>query len=244
MDQGNKMEILKSPKLMLMLALGIALVIGVPYMALQTLPGIANPVTGETAAPKGDPNIGINFQELATLPEDIAMSASVILSQEEPVMPEPLVDLAEAGGFGLTYPVTEVVDNIQPTLSWTLFAPGPFKIEVKDRAGKVVASAQNVPNAALVLPAKLDRGARYTWQVTASNNETQDATFLVMTADDFTEWQRVRSQFAQSHLALGLTAEHFGMLSVAEREYKELGREFPNAEAPARLLNNVLALRD
>jgi hypothetical protein len=174
----------------------------------------------------------------------LKQSASVILSQEEPVMPEPLNGMAEPSGFALIYPVTEVVDNNQPTLSWSLFSPGPYKIVVKDRANQVVASAQNVPNTTLVLSKPLDRGATYTWQVTASNNEYQDATFVVMTAENFAEWQRVRTEFAQSPLALGLAAEHFGMLSYAEREYQELARQFPNAEAPVRLLSNVMALRE
>ncbi len=54
----------------------------------------------------------------------------------------------------------------------------------------------------------------------------------------------MRKQFKESHLALGLAAEELGMLSTAEREYKELARQFPNAEAPARLLANVLSLRE
>jgi hypothetical protein len=245
MEQGNKFaEMLKSPVSVAMLVAGVALVIGVPYLALQTLPGINNPITGEAPAPKGDPNLGINFQELAMLPDELAQSASVILSQEEPVMPEPLLELPEANGFGLIYPVTETVDTTQPTLSWSLFAPGPFKVVVKDRAGEIVVSAQNVPNTALVMQKKLNPGATYSWQVTASNNESQDAVFVVMADENVAEWQRVRREFPQSHLALGLMAEHFGLLSTAEREYQALAREFPNAEAPARLLANVTGLRD
>jgi hypothetical protein len=245
MQQENKFsDILKSPMSLAMLVIGAALVLGVPYWALQTLPGISNPVTGEAPAPKGDPNAGINFDELSTLPEELAQSAAVILSQEEGVLPEPLLDLPEASGFGLIYPVTEATDTVQPTLSWTLFAPGPFKIVVKDKAGEVVTTAQNIPNTAMVLPKKLNPGATYSWQVTASNNETQDASFVVMSTENVAELQRARKDFPQSHLALGLLAEHFGLLSTAEREYQALGREFPNAEAPARLLANVTALRD
>jgi hypothetical protein len=245
MEQGNKFaDILKSPMSIAMVVLGIALVLGVPYLALRTLPGINNPVTGEAPAPKGDPNLGINFQELDMLPDELAQSASVILSQEEPVMPEPLLDVPEANGFGLIYPVTETVDTTQPTLSWSLFAPGPFKVVVKDRAGEIVVNAPNVPNAAMVLPKKLNPGATYTWQVTASNSESQDATFVVLSTENLAEWQGVRRGFPQSHLALGLMAEHFGLLSTAEREYQALAREFPNAEAPARLLANVIGLRE
>src|SRR5262249_17857722 len=107
----------------------------------------------------------------------------------------------------------------------------------------VVASAQNVPRTIFVAP-KLSPGATYTWEVTAANGEKESAQFILLTAEQTASWQRVRSQFSQSHLALGLVAEQLGMLTIAEREYQELGRQFPKAEAPARLLENVQALRD
>jgi hypothetical protein len=245
MAEGNKFsDIAKSPMMIAMLVGGIALVIGVPYLALQTLPGIANPVTGETAAPKGDPNPGMDFQELANLPDELQQGASIILSQEEGVMPEPLLELPEPTGFGLIYPVTETVDTLQPTLSWNVFSPGPFKVVVKDRAGEMIANTQNIFTTAYVMQKRLVPGATYTWQVTAANTEYQDASFVVMSQEDLTEWSRLRSDFKESHLALGILAEQFGLLSTAEREYKELARQFPNAEAPARLLANVISLRD
>jgi hypothetical protein len=159
-------------------------------------------------------------------------------------MPEPLLELSEPSGFGLIYPVTETVDTLQPTLSWNVFAPGPFKVVVKDRAAEVVATAQNLPTTTFLVPKKLTPGATYTWTVTASNTEFQEASFVVMSAEDTAEWVRVRRDFKASPLALGLTAEHYGLLSTAEREYKELARQAPKAEAPARLLSNALALRD
>jgi hypothetical protein len=245
MEQGNKFaEIFKSPMSIAMLVLGVALVVGVPYMALQTLPGINNPVTGEAPAPQGDPNLGIDFQELNNLTDELAQSASIILSQEEPVAPEALVDLPPADGPALLYPVSEVAESAQPTLSWTLFAPGPFKVVLTDQAGQVVMSSQNIPNTAMVVQKPLTPGAIYRWQVTASNNDSQNAVFIVMRGEDLAQWNRVKREFPQSHLAQGLMAEHFGLLSVAEREYQALGREFPNAEVPARLYANVTALRE
>lgn len=223
---------------------GVALVIGVPYLALRTLPGIANPVTGEEAAPSGNPNAGIDFQELNGLPANLIGGASTILSQEEAVMPLSLADLPEPSGFGLTYPVTEAVESVQPTFTWTAFAPGPYRIVIRDSARIVVASNENVRSAFWVVPAKLERGATYSWEVVASNRESQTASFVVLGEEELADWLRVRNQFKDSHLALGLAAEELGMLSTAEREYQELARQFPNAEAPARLLANVLSLRE
>lgn len=240
--------ILRSPQLLAILGVGVLVVLGGVYLAMSTFPGllengIPNPITGETEAPKGDPNPGMDFGELNTLPEDFVDDAATILSREEPEMPDPLFDLTEPGGLGLLYPVTESVETPQATLTWTLFAPGPYKVAIKDRTGQVVASAQNVPRTIFVSP-RLIPGATYTWEVTAANGETETAQFVVLTAEQLAGWQRVRAQFAQSHLALGLVAEQLGLLSTAEREYQELARQFPNAEAPARLLQNVQALRE
>lgn len=237
-------EIVRSPGLLAILAAGVILVVGVPYLALQTLPGINNPVTEEASAPTGNPNLGINFEELNNLPEEIAANASVILAQEEPILPETLMDLPEPSGFGLTHPVTEAVETPQPVLSWTLFSPGPYKITVRDQAGMEVVSVQNQTNLSLFLPGRLQPGGIYTWRVTAANSEYEEASFVILTPEQVGLWQNVRRQFPQSHLALGLAAESLGMLTAAEREYQELGKQFPNAEAPARLLGNVLALRE
>jgi hypothetical protein len=80
--------------------------------------------------------------------------------------------------------------------------------------------------------------------VTAGNGEVETASFIVLDSNTAEEWQAIRRDFRDSHLVLGLVAEEFGMLTVAEREYTELIKAFPNAEAPARLLANVQALRD
>jgi hypothetical protein len=235
--------VFKSPMLLAMLIAGVALVIGVPYLALQTLPGIANPVTGEVAS-KGNPNLGIDFQELNGLPGDLGPGAATILGQEQGVMPQSLTDLPEANGFGLVYPVTEAVESIQPTFTWTAFARAPYKIVIKDEAKKIVATAQSIPVPSFLIPVKLERDKTYSWEVTAGDGEVQGASFVILSDQDTDDWQMVRKQFKDSPLALGLAAEHLGMLSTAEREYKELARQYPNAEAPARLLANVLSLRE
>jgi hypothetical protein len=234
----------KSPQLLIMLVLGIALVIGVPYLALRTLPGIANPVTGEQTAPKGDPNAGMDFQILNELPPDLAQSASAILAQEEPVVPESLMGLPAPSSGGLIYPVFEAVESVQPTFSWNIFDPPPYRIVIRDQAGQVVASASNLQNPVWVLKTRLSPGSVYTWTVTAANGNSEEASFVVMTAEEVEDWRRVRSKFGNSHLALGLAAQHYGLLSIAEQEYQELQKQFPRAEAPARLLANVLALRE
>jgi hypothetical protein len=234
---GQKLkEFFSSPGLVLMTLGGIVLVLGVPYMALRTIPGMEHPFSSAEPAPKGDPNAGINFAELETLPYDYSFGASDILNREDPAIPESLLGLEEPSTFELIYPVTESVESVQPTLSWMMFAPGPYEVAILDAARQVVVSARNVANLAWVVPTRLNRGAVYSWKVTAANKQFETASFIVLKEEQVMEWQEVRSQHANSHLALGVTAEQLGMLSVAEREYTELARQFPQAEAPARLL--------
>src|SRR4029078_9803120 len=90
----------------------------------------------------------------------------------------------------------------------------------------------------------LERGGKYTWEVTAGNHDVEMGSFKVMDAEAMATWQDVRRELQESHLVLWLVAEELGMLSVAEREYQALIKAFPNAEAPARLLTNVQRLRD
>src|SRR6478752_2698146 len=107
--------IVRSPQLLAIFGLGVLVVFGGVYLALSTFPGIfkngiPNPITGETKASKGDPNVGIDFSELSTLPEDFSDEAATILGREEGEMPEPLAELGQASGVELIYPVTESVD--------------------------------------------------------------------------------------------------------------------------------------
>ncbi len=46
-----------------------------------------------------------------------------------------------------------------------------------------------------------------------------------------------------SHLVVGLVAQQLGMLAIAEREYTELTKSFPDSNTAALLLNNVSDLR-
>jgi len=43
---------------------------------------------------------------------------------------------------------------------------------------------------------------------------------------------------------LGLVAEQFGMLGIAEREYVALAKDHPRSDIAARLLSNIQELRD
>ena len=240
---GSKLaDFFTSPQLVLMTVAGLALILGVPYIAFRAIPGAS-----EVFVPKPQPadlNQGMDFSVIQNLPPDLAESAAQILGSQEPQMPRTLADLPEATGSGLIYPITETIEPQQPALSWTMFAPPPYNVTVSNAANQVIAHIDGLPTQLWLVPMPLERGGKYTWQVTAGNKDTESASFIVMSTEAMAEWQDVRREFKDSHLVLGLVAEELGLLTVAEREYQALIKAFPNAEAPARLLTNVQRLRD
>lgn len=240
---GQKVgDFLSSPQLVLMTLAGIILVLGVPYFAYRSIPGASELFT--PAPEPVDPNLGMDFSIIGNLPEELSQNVGLILAAEEPRIPAPLIELPEASGFGLIYPVSETIEPLQPALSWMNYAPPPYSVQLKNAANQVIARIESIPVFVWLVPVTLERGARYSWQVTAGNGEVETASFIVLDAQTGQEWQEIRRDFKDSHLVLGLVAEEFGLLTVAEREYKELIKAFPNAEGPARLLANVEALRD
>jgi hypothetical protein len=221
---------------------GVVLIFAVPYFAFRSIPG-AREVLAPEPEP-ADPNPGLDFSVLETLPEDLRLSVGLILASQEPRMPQPLIDLTEASGFGLIYPVTETVEPLQVALSWNMFAPPPYTVVLKNAAGRVLANVQSLGALSWLPPVQLERGARYSWEVTSATKEVETASFIVLDQESASLWQEIRREYRDSHLVLGLVAEELGMLTVAEREYQALIRAFPQAEAPARLLANVVAIRD
>ena len=240
---GEKVvDFLTSPQLVLMTLAGLILVFAVPYIAFRTIPG-ASDVFATEPEPV-DPNPGMDFSIVQNLPPGLAENAAQILASQEPRTPEPLIDVPEASGFGLIYPVSEIVEPLRPALSWTMYAPPPYSVVLKNAANQVIARVEALPNLNWLVPMPLERGATYSWEVTGANRDIETASFIVMDAESAAEWQAVRREYQNLPLVLGLVAEQLGMLSVAEREYQALIKAFPNAEAPARLLANVQALRD
>ena len=239
---GKIADFFTSPQLVLMTLAGLLLIIGVPYLAFRSIPG-----AGELFAPQPAPvdaNKGMDFTVLQTLPPDLADGVGQILASGEPQMPQSLFDLPAASGTGLVYPVMETVEPLQPALSWTDFGPPPYSVTVKNSANQVIARIESIPLQHWLVPMPLERGGRYTWTVKAGNQDTESASFIVMSEEAVAQWRDVQREFKDSHLVWGLVAEELGMLTVAEREYKALLKAFPEAEAPARLLTNAQGLRD
>jgi hypothetical protein len=89
----------------------------------------------------------------------------------------------------------------------------------------------------------LRRGGEYTWQVTVAG-VTESAAFRVLDDGQMMLWKAMQAAHGDSHLLIGLVAQQLGLLSIAEREYTALTKEYPDSNTAALLLNNVSELRN
>jgi len=85
-------------------------------------------------------------------------------------------------------------------------------------------------------------GGEYTWQVSITGASEQ-ASFRVLDDGQVMLWRAIQAAHKDSHLIIGLVAQQLGMLGIAEREYTELTKAFPESSTAALLLNNVSQLR-
>lgn len=237
---GERIKTLfQSPQLILMLAAGIVLVIGAPYLALRTLPG-----GGGQAGVDGVKDVPLDTSAVDALPQALAISAQEVLAAQQPELPEVLADVPTPLGFEQTYPVSEVVEATRPTFTWQQAEPPPYTVLIRNAAGQAVLRVPGIMTPLLVVPMELERGAVYTWQLTFPSGSAEEASFKVMDEGDLALWQQARADYRDSHLVLGLLAQHFGLLSIAQSELQEVVAANPNSEQAAVLLDNVIALRE
>jgi hypothetical protein len=230
----------QSPQLVLVLLAGILIVLAVVYLAMRTIPEGSS----DAAVAKSAPDAPLDRSELDELPDAVASSAQAVVLAEEPELPEILSDVPPASGFALIYPVTETVESTQPAFSWQAVGPPPYSVVITGDRREQVTRAQGLPNPIWVVPAPLERGRRYTWQMTAGDGTSEQASFKILGQNEAVLWQGIRSRYANSDLTLGAVAQSLGMLTIAEREFEELVKANPNSEHAGRLLDNVLALRE
>jgi hypothetical protein len=229
----------QSPGLVIMTTLGIALAVGVPYMALQSLPD-----TGESANVGQRPDTPIDTSALTGMPRNVSGPIEELLAMEEPAPPQILANVPPPDGIAQIYPVMEAVEAVQPAFSWQPIELGPYAVSVSDDEERVIARVQGLATPSWIVPVPLERGRVYTWRVTAGNGMYEEASFLVLDEESLELMRSVRSSYGQNHLVMGGIAQYLGLLTIAEREYGELLKQYPNSSQAAQLLDNVLALRD
>jgi hypothetical protein len=233
---------LKSPEVVLMMVAGLAVAILGPYSLYLMMPH-APRVSEETKS--APPGIDLDVSELDTLPDSLRGGAMLLLTVETPELPEAIANLAVASGEDILRPVSEAVEETQPVLYWSAaFGEPPYTVSITDDKGLVIARAQGIQNTSWMVLTPLRRGGEYTWLVASPTAKVEQASFRVLDDGQATLWRAMLAAHKDSHLVIGLVAQQLGMLSIAEREYTELTKSFPDSTTAALLLNNITELRN
>ena len=233
----------KSPEVVLMVVAGLAVAILGPYslyLLMPHAPRVSSEKTKSAAA-----GIDLDISELDTLPDSLRGDAMLLLTVETPELPEAIANLGAASGENILRPVSEAVEETQPVLYWSAaFGEPPYTVSISDDKGLVIARAQGIQNTSWMALTPLRRGGEYTWVVTSPTAKFEQASFRVLDDGQATLWQAMLAAHKDSHLVLGLVSQQLGMLAIAEREYTELTKAFPDSTTAALLLNNIAELRN
>ena len=225
-----------------MVVAGVAVAILGPYALYLLSPHAPKVSTQETKS--GPPGIDLDISELDTLPDSLRDGAMLLLTTETPEPPDAIANLAVASGENVLRPVSEAVEETQPVLYWSAaFGEPPYTVSITDDKGLVIARAQGIQNTSWMVLTPLRRGGEYTWQVTVAG-ATEQASFRVLDDGQAMLWRAMLAAHKDSHLVIGLVAQQLGMLAIAEREYTELTKAFPDSNTAALLLNNITELRN
>ena len=151
--------------------------------------------------------------------------------------------------FELIAPVGRVVADERPTFEWRpLSGATNYVVSVFDENFNRVARSPALSNTKWTATTALPRGRVYSWEVTASKDGAEltapiapapRSEFRVLDAEKISELTRLKRQRRVSHLALGLRYAHFGLVTEAEGEFRQLVKENPNSALARKLLRTV-----
>jgi hypothetical protein len=201
---------------------------------LAGLPAEYERVVRETLARRRAPS--------APLLDELAAKPLTLLSGE-----------AAAKTFALLGPAGVVVLSDRPLFRWQPL-PGAesYQVAVLDRDFNLLASSPQLSSASWRPARALPRQRQLQWQVMAKVGEREvvaptapqpEARFQILSRAEADELHRAARDFAGSHLLLGTLYARAGLLAEAEREFRALRAENPQAPLAQELLRSARARR-
>ncbi|MFQ3549178.1 MAG: hypothetical protein SNJ70_05455 [Armatimonadota bacterium] len=125
-------------------------------------------------------------------------------------------------------PIGVVVIQSTPEISWSeVDLADSYKLVITDSTGREVYSKITTKNSDVVSE-KLRRGEVYTWRVGVRFGETHSwdyseaAKFQVLSDEGYNNVISIKKQMPNSHLALGVVYEMYGLKNEAKAEYSKL----------------------
>jgi hypothetical protein len=137
-----------------------------------------------------------------------------------------------ATDFAIIAPQGVIVESRQPHLQWAA-VPGAtqYVVTVTDAQFNPVRQSEALTTMSWVVPAPLQRGAIYFWEVQAATADGQtltapaasapDAKFKVLAPEALRLVRRARQRYAASPLELGVIYARVGLLAEAEQELQQ-----------------------
>jgi anti-sigma factor RsiW len=155
--------------------------------------------------------------------------------------------------FALLSPVATVVETARPTFRWQPLAGATsYVVTVYDSNFNPVESSRSLARTEWRVSRVLERGAIYSWQVTALKNGKEitspappapEAKFEVLEEGKARELERVERSHASFHLILGILYADAGLLDEAERQLRSVPDGSPDSSVARSLLRSLRALR-
>jgi hypothetical protein len=202
---------------------------------------------------------GGNLRGLETLPAAVQDAIRVSLGSGRVKLPQPVLELAgtqiilmgssEGVPFPLHSPVATFVVEQRPRFRWSeLKGASSYTVTIFDSDFRRVARSESLTKTEWQVPEPLERGLRFSWQVTAVKDGIEvvspvrpapEAQFRVLDPSAAEEIDRYRRSGTTSHLAAGIVYARAGLREDAEREFRILVNENPGASIARRLLRSV-----
>lgn len=155
--------------------------------------------------------------------------------------------------FGLIAPLGQVVRSEQPTFRWQPLAGAQsYTVIVTDADLNEVATSPPLYTTEWRITKPLRCGGVYSWHVTALKDGARitspvlsapQAKFKVLDRLASGALQHTESAYPNSHLTRGVLYAKAGLLDEAEREFRMLVRDNPDASIALKLLESVKAMR-
>ena len=155
-------------------------------------------------------------------------------------------------GVKLLAPIGIVVESDRPRFRWTRLKGASFQVSVYDERYVEIARSDWLGSSKWQAPKPLKWRERYSWQLKVRRSGSDftvpappapEARFGVLKRAAAQELARLRTQWGDSHLLLGVAYGRVGLLEEAERELKGLREQNLDSPVVEGILSSIDGLR-
>jgi hypothetical protein len=215
-----------------------------PNTIATAQPNSPSHIGGAKAA---EPKTNIEAELIA---KDLRMPRAIEIFDKSP---EPTVrgTAAHVESFAVLIPFSTLTRDEQPTFAWSpLTGATSYTVSVYDSRMRLVLTSEPVTDTHWSIPARLQRGAVYTWIVAAARNgETvmapalpTRAEFKIIAKSELVKIRR-KLEGIKSHAARAVICAEEGLLDDAEREFRTYLALNPDDDRVKELLNTIESWR-